>query len=302
MTASARRMDPTHGLWLPALLLAGFGLVIGQQLDLPQLLRPTTATMAPETVTILPRPFSYRAPGEYLEDGIPVDGPRIEVTAPAPLEIMKYEVSAADYQRCVDDGACHPAEPRRKVGTTANMPAVGVSFDDAQNYAAWLSQLTGETWRLPSIAEWAFAAGTQAVDHALLKETNAANPADRWIAFYEKEAALGTANASALPEPAGTYGENELGVADLSGTVWEWTTTCNARTSLDAAGNVVSRVESCGVRFLEGRHRTPMSTFIRDGRSGGCSVGAPPDNLGFRLVREPHWYERVLQLLPRLGG
>jgi hypothetical protein len=56
------------------------------------------------------------------------------------------------------------------------------------------------------------------------------------------------------------------------------------------------------VRFLEGRHRTPMSTFIRDGRSGGCSVGAPPDNLGFRLVREPHWYERLLQLLPRLGS
>jgi formylglycine-generating enzyme required for sulfatase activity len=302
MTATARRTDPTHGLGLPVLLLAGLGLVIGQQLELPSVLQPAAASaLAPETVTIAPRPYSYRAPGEYLKAGVPTDGPRIDVAAPAPLEIMKYEVGAADYQRCVDEGFCHPAEPRRKVATTANMPAVGVSFDDAQDYAAWLSDKTGETWRLPSIAEWAFAAGSQAVDHALLKDTDAANPADRWLAFYEKEAALGAANASALPEPAGTYGENELGVADIGGTVWEWTTTCNGRTSLDAAGAEVSRVESCGVRFLEGRHRTPMSTFIRDGRSGGCSVGAPPDNLGFRLVREPQWYERLLQLVPRWG-
>jgi formylglycine-generating enzyme required for sulfatase activity len=294
-------MDPTHGLWLPMLLLAGLGLVLSQQLGGPLALQPARPAMAPETVTIQPRPYSYRAVGEYLKAGVPVDGPRIEVSAPAPLEIMKYEVSAADYGRCVDDGACHPAEPRRKLPATAGMPAVGVSFDDAQDYAAWLTERTGETWRLPSIEEWAFAAGSQAVDHALLKDTDAANPADRWLAAYEKEAALGAANASALPQPAGTYGNNELGVADLDGTVWEWTTTCNARTSLDAAGAVVSRVESCGVRFLEGRHRTPMSTIIRDGRSGGCSVGAPPDNLGFRLVREAGWYERLLQLVPRLG-
>jgi formylglycine-generating enzyme required for sulfatase activity len=180
------------------------------------------------------------------------------------------------------------------------MPAIGVSFDDAEDYARWLSAKTGETWRLPDIAEWAFAAGSQAVDHALIKETDAANPADRWLAFYEKEAALGVGNTSALPEPAGTYGENEFGVADMTGTVWEWTSTCNSRVSLDAAGRQIADVQSCGIRFLEGRHRTPMSTFIRDGRSGGCSVGAPPDNLGFRLVREPGWFAKLLGLLPRL--
>ena len=39
-----------------------------------------------------------------------------------------------------------------------------------------------------------------------------------------------------------------------------------------------------------------MSTFVRDGRSGGCSVGAPPDNLGFRLVKERPWYAPLLEL------
>ena len=44
--------------------------------------------------------------------------------------------------------------------------------------------------------------------------------------------------------------------------------------------------ENCGVRVVEGRHRTYVSDFIRDARGGGCAVGAPPSNLGFRLVRE----------------
>ena len=227
MTATAHRLDATHGLWLPALLLAGLGLVIGQQVGLPALFAPATAGMTPQTVRIAPRPYSYRAPGDYLRAGVPVDGPRIEVAAPASLEIMNYEVSAADYQRCVDDDACHPAEPQRKSKPAGDVPVAGVSFDDTQDYAAWLSRMTGETWRLPSIAEWAFAAGSQGIDDALQEETDAGNPADRWIAFYEKEAALGVGNTSALPEPAGAFGKNEFGVADLTGTVWEWTSTCN---------------------------------------------------------------------------
>jgi hypothetical protein len=40
------------------------------------------------------------------------------------------------------------------------------------------------------------------------------------------------------------------------------------------------------VHAVEGFHRTYMSNFIRDGKSGGCAVGTPPDNLGFRLVRD----------------
>jgi hypothetical protein len=37
----------------------------------------------------------------------------------------------------------------------------------------------------------------------------------------------------------------------------------------------------------------PMSAFVQDARGGGCSMGIAPDNLGFRLVREPGPYERV---------
>ena len=54
------------------------------------------------------------------------------------------------------------------------------------------------------------------------------------------------------------------------------------------------RVENCGVHVVEGFHRTYMSNFIRDGKSGGCAVGTPPDNLGFRLVREESGLGRAI--------
>ena len=60
------------------------------------------------------------------------------------------------------------------------------------------------------------------------------------------------------------------------------------------SGETLSHLDSCGVRLLEGRHRTPMNIFVRDAMGGGCSVGVPPDNLGFRLVREPGFIEKLL--------
>ncbi|HEY9011110.1 MAG TPA: SUMF1/EgtB/PvdO family nonheme iron enzyme, partial [Devosia sp.] len=186
------------------------------------------------------------------------------------------------------------AQPRRK--GKGDVPVTGVNFEDANAYAAWLSRATGETWRLPTVAEWTFAAGSKASDHALGVETDPRDPAERWLAFYEKEAALGD-NALLTPEPLGGFGVNEFGVADLGGSVWEWTATCGSRTVLGAAGEQLSHLDSCGLRLLEGKHRTPMNIFVRDAMGGGCSVGVPPDNLGFRLVRERGVLDGLLGLL-----
>ena len=291
MSVAAKYPVRPLDLLAPALLLAALLAVVGTQTGLWRGLMPTHPDFAPATSTIPTHPYSFRAGGDFLRDGVPVDGPLVTDAAPAPLEIMTFEVTATDYARCVADAACEPAEPRRQ--GKGDVPVTGVSFDDATAYAAWLSAATGEVWRLPSIAEWSFAAGSKATDEALNRETDAGNPAERWLAFYEKEAALG-ANALAAPEPVGSFGSNEFGVFDLDGTVWEWTASCGGRTSFDAAGTEVSHLDSCGVRYLEGRHRAAVSGFVRDALSGGCSVGAPPDNLGFRLVRERPWYAPVL--------
>jgi formylglycine-generating enzyme required for sulfatase activity len=87
------------------------------------------------------------------------------------------------------------------------------------------------------------------------------------------------------PQPIGTFGRNSNGLLDVGGNVWEWTESCFVRARLDGEAVHVTNT-NCGVRVVEGAHRTYMTDFIRDPRSGGCAAGVPPANLGFRLVAE----------------
>jgi formylglycine-generating enzyme required for sulfatase activity len=278
-------------LVLPGVLLAGLVALICLQTGLFRLPQGGVTLQGPETVTIAGRSFSYRASGEYLQGTASIDAPLVRVDRDAPVEIMKYQVSAADFAQCVAEGACEKARPRWSV--VGNVPVTGVSYEDAVDYATWLGHRTGETWRLPTVEEWVFAAGSRAVDTAVGAAANEANPAERWLLAYRKEATL-SLDGPAAPQLLGAFGINEFGVADLSAVVWEWTSTCASRTTLDAAGSIAASTQNCGARYLEGRHRTAMSTFIRDGVSGGCSIGVPPDNLGFRLVRDVNWAQRAL--------
>lgn len=276
-------------LLLPATLLVGLSAFCLAQLGVLS----TTEwadDRGPQTITVPAHAYQYRLPGDFQMDGAPVNGPLRDANA-APIEVMRHQVTLADYRRCVADGACDTPEPAIRAARS-DVPVTGVSFDDATDYAEWLSDRTGDHWRLPTVAEWISFAGERAVDHALDAVTDAGNPAERWIAFYEQEASRAV-SIEATPQPSGYFGANDFGVMDLAGNVWEWTASCANRTTLAPDGSTLSVVESCGVHYLEGRHLTPMSVFVRDSRSGGCSVGAAPDNLGFRLIREPGSWLRL---------
>ena len=236
---------------------------------------------APRTVTVPGATFVYRDHGEYRKGNMTVDAPMATVSRAPDLEITKYQITAEQYAACVADGECAAAETK----DTGPYPVTGVSHDDATAYARWLSARSDADWRLPTDAEAAQAAGSEFPDDALGIDPDSTNPALRWIADYEREAALRRASTPAA-RPTGAYGENDNGLADFAGNVWEWTSTCHRRVQLNAGG-IVDRVEPvCGVYVTVGKHRSPMSAFIRDPKSGGCAVGTPPENLGFRLVRE----------------
>jgi formylglycine-generating enzyme required for sulfatase activity len=236
----------------------------------------------PELVTLAPGSFDHPQSGEFLGEGHPVAAPRILATVGAPLKIMKYQVSAAEYGRCVTSGSCKAADTL----DTGNFPVTGVSHIDAEAYAAWLSAQTGATWRLPTDTEWAYAAGERFRGDIEGGTGDPNNPALRWLTQYRTEASLGR-KSDPEPRVQGAFGVNSKGLADVAGNVWEWTSTCYVHATIAADGiSVVSSIDNCGVHVVEGFHRTYMSNFIRDGKSGGCAVGTPPDNLGFRLVRE----------------
>ena len=237
---------------------------------------------------------AYRVNGDFTRAGKQASAPLIQVSLSKPLAIMKHQVSSADYQRCVDDGACRALN--RGVAVAADRPAVQISWHDANGYAAWLSRKTGETYRLPTDEEWAFAAGSKFRDDGIVIDDN--DPSKRWIARYEREADRAPADPGT--RSFGTFGANENGLQDIGGNVWEWTASCFVRRVLDDAGKVVSESPNCGVRVVEGQHRAYVTDFIRDAKAGGCAVGVPPDNLGFRLVVERDRWPGVQHLVSRV--
>lgn len=218
--------------------------------------------------------------GEHLLDGMPVAAPEREIVRAEPLPVMRHLVTRAEYGRCVAAGGCKPAQATGP----EDAPVNGVDFFDAQAYAQWLSAQTGWRWRLPTAEEWAFAARERFGGETSVFG-DPSNPAVSWLRRYREEAAR-SRKADPVPRRSGAYGVNSAGIADMAGNVWEWTSTCYSSTAQTAAGGA-TRLDNCGIRVVEGRHRAYMTDFIRDGKSGGCAVGTPPDNLGIRLVREP---------------
>jgi len=235
----------------------------------------------PELVELAPGTFRHRAAGDYTRNGAPAAAPMVEVRIAQPLRVMQRQVSGGDYRRCADAGACRAIDD-----DAADRPAVQVSWHDAAAYADWLSRETGMRFRLPSDEEWAYAAAERFSDDAPAQYERPSDPGSRALARYASETSR-SGGLDGAPRPFGAFGANAHGLLDMAGNVWEWTSSCFRRSALDAGGRPSGATTvNCGVRVVEGAHRTYVTDFIRDARAGGCAAGTPPSNLGFRLVSD----------------
>jgi formylglycine-generating enzyme required for sulfatase activity len=245
----------------------------------------------PELVTLDEGEISYQRAGDFTRSGKEAESPRVRFSLSKSIEIMKYQVTSGDFQRCVDDSTCHPLDGRFGA-PSADRPAVDLSWRDADDYANWLSRKSGEVFRLPTDEEWIFAAGERINTDARYDrgqgDQTASSSMPAYYAFSPKTFDLGT------------FGSNGHGIFDFAGNVWEWTSTCLIQAVLDGEGSATSESTNCGVRVAEGRHRAYITDIVRDPRASGCT-GIPPTHLGFRLVREPRsgetWIGTVRRLL-----
>ena len=117
----------------------------------------------PEMVVVPAGEFMMGSPPTEKR-AMPDEGPQHRVTIARPFAVSKFDVTFNDWDACVSVGGC-PREGRAGDVDWGRdtRPVINVSWDDAQQYVAWLSQMTGKPYRLLSDAEWEYAAraGTQ---------------------------------------------------------------------------------------------------------------------------------------------
>lgn len=85
------------------------------------------------------------------------EGPQHEVVFAHAFAIAKVDVTFDNWDACAAHGACNPRILDEGWGRGRN-PTINVTWDDAGRYIAWLRSLTGKPYRLPSEAEWEYAA------------------------------------------------------------------------------------------------------------------------------------------------
>jgi formylglycine-generating enzyme required for sulfatase activity/endogenous inhibitor of DNA gyrase (YacG/DUF329 family) len=186
--------------------------------------------------------------------------------------IGKYEVTFAEYDQFAEaDGR---EKPNDRGWGRGNRPVINVSWHDATAYAEWLSQQTGQNYRLPTEAEWEYAAraGTETkywwgneID------SNKANCDGCGSQWDNKQTA-----------PSGSFSANPFGLHDTAGNVWEWT--CSEYT--DKYNGQEKQCSTSASRFvLRGGSWNSDPRGVRSADRDRDEPTGRNGDYGFRLVR-----------------
>ncbi|MEZ5895860.1 MAG: SUMF1/EgtB/PvdO family nonheme iron enzyme [Parvularculaceae bacterium] len=220
-------------------------------------------------------PLMVRVPAGSFLMGSPDDesgrnayeGPQHEVTL-ASFAISAYEVTQEEWAACADDGVC-PAKAFSE--DTSDLPALGVSWRDANAYARWLSRKTGHTYRLPTEAEWEYAA------------RGGSDTAYWWGDKYDR-ARLAVGG----PRPVGSFAPNAYGVFDMLGNAREWVEDCYVNNYQNAPTDGSALTDGdCGRRVIRGGAWSSPPADIRIANRSRIDQLVRAQYMGVRLAADP---------------
>lgn len=261
--------------------------------------------LCPEVLSVMPGLFDMGSPDD--EHGrFDRESPRQRVSIARPFRMGKYEVTVGEFAAFVEaTGYRLPrdpqapdrlADPWRRPGfeQTGRHPVVNVTWQDATAYVAWLRQVTGKDYRLPSEAEWEYAAraGTTAArfwSGDIQAACRYANVGDFSFADGLKLSRRGNfpcADGHVRTAPAGSFEANPWGFHDLLGNAQEWTQDCwNASHAGIPADGTARTSGDCYQRPVRGGSWLDGPPVVRAAMRVPQRIGYTDHHVGFRVVR-----------------
>lgn len=196
----------------------------------------------------------------------------------APFLMGRNEVSFELYDRFAK--ATGRSLPNDQGWGRGRQPVINVSWDDAQALAKWLSEQTGKRYRLPTEAEWEYAA----------------SGGRNTLYWWGNEIGQGNDNCfncnsdwdRKSPAPINAFAPNPFGLVNMAGNVQEWVADCY-RSGYAGAPTDGSALElpGCTSRVVRGGAFNKPADNMKRTRRSQLHPGGRLNNLGIRLVREP---------------
>jgi formylglycine-generating enzyme required for sulfatase activity len=271
----------------------------------------------PTMVVVLAGKFTMGSP-EGEKDREESESPQHEVTIAKPFAVGKTEVTFAEWDACVADGACLKAADNG--WGRDDRPVINVSWDDAKHYVAWLSRITGKEYRLLSEAEWEYAAragnsgpygrlnmlqqegvhtegqqqagGYDYVHYVPFSKTTPGGQERYSFGGDDEDVQLDqhawySHNSHTKTHPVGKKAANAFGLHDMHGNVWEWCEDPWHDGYQDAPpdGSPWVKDGDEGRRVVRGGSWNAYPRSLRAARRYGTASDVRDDYIGFRLAR-----------------
>jgi len=206
----------------------------------------------------------------------PSEKPARRLTIARPFAIGRTEVTVQQWNACVEAGACPRVADTQRA---PNLPAGDISWDDAQVYVKWLSKVSGKPYRLPTEAEWEYAAR--------------GGGASRY--WWGEDMKRGAANCrecgepwqETAPAPAGSFSANGYGLHDMSGSLWEWVQDCWHSSYKNAPADARAWEEAfCRQRVIRGGSWRDGASYMPASTRFKYDASVRHSQNGFRVARD----------------
>ena len=272
----------------------------------------------PEMVVVPQGRFTMGAPaGEEERENLPnqLRGrsvPQHSITIPHKLAIAKFDVTRDEYAQFVaetnrpdPDSCITPTASGTFIATNGNWhspgfpqtgrdPVVCVGWDDAQAYVSWLSAKTGHVYRLPTEAEWEYAAraGTTTARYGsdnpaeFCRYTNVGD-----LDYSEQHPGDSGVNRAcrdgyAFTSPVGSFPPNQYGLYDMLGNVMDWTEDCwNINYTGAPTDGTAWLTGDCSRRVVHGGSWDADLRVVRSAMRRGILTSNRNTTFGFRVAR-----------------